>query len=435
MFRVLIRRGKFNSACGSLSNLTSLLQVRLTRKLTLVAALAAGCLLGSPSAGAAGKPNSGPASQAHSANENGCPSRPNIEAVLAKASDLVQAAQYQAAAETLSPLASGECDPRANLLFAAVLEAENQLPAAEQTLEQAHLKWPSNNSIAASLAREYLSAGQTARAVAALNHFHATAFTRPQEMEMAVEVYLAANKLASALPVAQVAYKAYPSLDTLLLLANVLQLEGRYPDVNRVLGSKRVAYADSPRFLITLAESEYDASIYASARQDIERAISLDGSAFQAHYILGNILVRLGDLDRAVAEYNEAIRLNPNEARTYYQLALILRTKMDIAGEESTLERALAADEHYAPAHCELGRILLDQNRLEEAVHHLTMAVQYNPRSEEGYFLLARTYTKLGEKGKAEAMVKRLLEVRKENRPSATNKPVNDAASRLATNP
>ncbi len=412
----------------------SKLQVPFARTFTLIAVLAAGCMPCSPLGGTAGWGNPG-TSQVHPDVNRNCPPRNDLDAGLAQASDLMQQLRYQDAAALLQPLAGSDCDARASLLLAAAFDGQDDELKATAVLQRAHSVWPSDNSIAASLAREYLSAGQTGKAIAALNHFRVTSSTRPQEMQMAVVVYLTANKLASALAVAQVAYKAYPSLETLLLLSNVLQLEGRYPDVNRILSSKREVYANSPKFWITLAESEYDASIYASARDDIERAISLDGSAFQAHYILGNVLVRLSDLDGAAAEYNKAIELDPNEPRTYYQLALVLRTKMDISGEEKVLEQALAADDHYAPAHCELGRILLDQNRLEEAVRHLTMAVQYNPRSEEAYFLLARTYAKLGEKGKAEAMVKRLLEIRKENRPSAANKTVNDAASRLSTNP
>ena len=434
MFRVLMTRGKFNSACASVSNLMLKLQSRFTRNFTLIAVLAAGCYPCRPLCGAAGRWDAGAVAQAHSDVNRKCPSRDGLGAALGNASDLMGQSRYQDAVALLQPLAGMDCDARASLLLAAAFEGQGDQLKATGVLQQAHSVWPSDSSIAASLAREYLNAGQTEKAVAALNHFHATPATRPQEMKMAVVVYLTADKLTSALTVAQVAYKAYPSLDTLLLLANVLQLEGRYPDVNRILGTKRAAYSDSPKFLITLAESEFDASIYGPAREDIERAISLDGSAFQAHYILGNILVRLGESDRAVAEYNESIRLNPHEPRTYYQLALVLREKMDIAGEESVLEQALAADDRYAPAHCELGRILLDQNRLEEAVNHLNMAVQYNPRSEEAYFLLVRAYRKLGERDKAEAMVKRLVAVRKENRPNAMNKLVNDAASRLATN-
>ncbi len=391
-------------------------QARFTRNFTLIAALAAGCLACSPLGGAARGWSAGAASPAYPDLNSNCPPRNDLDAALGKASDLMRQMRFQDVAAILQPLSGMNCDARVSLLLAAAFDGEGDELKATAVLQQAHSVWRSDNSISASLAREYLSAGQTDKAVAALAHFHATPSTRPQEMEMAAVVYLTAHKLASALAVAQVAYEAYPSLDTLLLLANVLQLEGRYPDVNRILGSKREAYADSSKFLITLAESEYDASIYASARKDIEHAISLDESSFQAHYILGNVLVKLGDPERAVTEYNEAIRLAPEEPRTYYQLALVFRTTNDMASEERALTQALAANDQYAPAHCEMGRILIEQGRLDDAVNHLKLAIQYNPNSEEGYFLLVRAYTKLGEKDKAEAMVKRLVAVRKANR-------------------
>ncbi len=411
------------------------LQVKSIRTITLTAALALGCLRGSLAAGAAGNWTFESAPQPHLGATRDCPPRIDLDTALAQASRLMQQSRYQDAATLLQPLSANNCDARANLLYAAIFEAGGDNLKATVELQRAHARWPSNNSLAASLAREYLSAGQTEKAVAALNHFHATPSTQVQEMQMAVVVYMAANKLPAALAVAQIAYKVYPTLDTLLLLANILQLEGRYPDVNRILGDKRDAYRDSPKFLITLAESEYDAAIYTSARADIERAILLDDSAFQAHYILANILAKLGDLERAIAEYKVAIRLNPSEARTYYQLGLVYGRQMDIVDEEGVLRQALIADDHYAPAHFELGKLLLDQNRLDEAVNHLNMAVECNPRAEEAYYLLVRAYTKLGEKDKAKAMVERLIEVKKENRPSAMNKPPSVAAPQLATDP
>ena len=333
----------------------------------------------------------------------------------------------------LQPLSGMDCDARVSLLLAAAFEGEGAVPKATELLQRAHSVWPSNNSISASLAREYLAGGQKDKAVKALEHFHATAETPQQEMEMAVVVYLAAHQLVAAQTVAAAGYKSYPSVHTLLLLANTLQLQGRYPEVNHLLGSKRGIYGNSPEFLITLSESEFDASIYPAARDDLERAISLDSRSYQAHYLLGNVLAKQNDTDRAIAEYRLAIDLAPNQPRTYFQLALVLRSKQDEPGEERVLNQALTADDHYAPAQCELGRILLEEHRPADAVSHLSTAIQYNPRSEEAYFLLARAYAKLGEKHKSDEMVRQLVTVRKENRPSAAKKLENLPAASQAS--
>ena len=160
----------------------------------------------------------------------------------------------------------------------------------------------------------------------------------------------------------------HPSVHSLLLLANALQLQGRFKDVIRLLGEKRQTYAQSADFLITLAESEYDAVLYDTARADLEQAIELDQNSYQAHFLLGNVWIKSNDVDKAIAEYHKAITLAPNHPRTYYQLALALQTQHQETEAESMLQQALAIDNHYAPAHVELGRMLLIQNHLTDAV-------------------------------------------------------------------
>jgi tetratricopeptide (TPR) repeat protein len=398
------------------------MQLRLTRKLTPIVTLAAGCLLVCPSAGAATVRNSEPIVDARSTTHNDCPPPSDLDTTLASASDLMGQSRFQDAAALLQPLSDKDCDFRVSLLLAAAMEGQGNVPKAKAVLQKAHATWPSNSSIAASLAREYLNSGEVPQAVKALADFRVTPRTPEQEIRMAVVVYLAAHDLFMAQKLAEVAYKSYTSASTLLLLANTLQLQGRYPDVIRLLNPKRGIYSGSPEFLVTLAESEFDASSYPAARQDLQSALALDPNLYQAHYLLGNALLKLNDIDGAIAEYHRAIRLAPDQPRTYFQLALALQAKQDDSGEQHALEQALATDRTYAPAQCEMGRILLEEHRPADAVGHLVAAVQSNPHSEKAYFLLARAYAQLGQKEKSDEMVKRLLAVKKENRPAQSGK-------------
>jgi tetratricopeptide (TPR) repeat protein len=384
----------------------------------LIFALAASCLTGSLAAAAQQGSNPAPLPQVHTTT---CPQRSDLEAALGQASTSMQQSRFPDAAAILQPLSGLDCDPRVSLLLAAAIEGEGDLPKATEVLLRAHAVWPANDSVSVSLARIDLANGETAKAERALASFHANPNTPEQEMEMAVVVHLAAHALLSAQTEAELAYKTYPSVHTLLLLANTLQLQGRYPDVNRLLGSQRESYSGSPEFLVTMAESEFDASLFPPARDDLERAISLDPKLYQAHYLLGNVLFKMSNLDGAIAQYRQAIVLAPQQARTYFQLSVALQSKQDDAGEKHALEQALAADNHYAPAHCELGRLLLESHRPADAVSHLVTAIQYNPHSEKAYFLLARAYAELGEKEKSSEMIKRLQAVRKENHLTADN--------------
>jgi predicted Zn-dependent protease len=358
----------------------------------------------------------------NSAMNNRCPAHEDAMAALGKASALLAQGQYEDAAAALKALVESSCDPRAALLYAATFDARGDAGGATAALEHAHRHWPANDSVAASLAHQYMNAQQPAKAADALRYFTATRTTPQQELEVATLVDFATHQLPAAKMVASIAWGAYPSLHTLLLYANALQLEGRYPDVNRLLAPKRETYAESPEFFMTLAESESDASVYADALSDLSRALALEPKSSIAHYLLGYVKLRMNDTDAAITELRTSIELGSTQPRTYYQLALALRNKQDDAGEEQALQQALAADAHYAPAQCELGRILLDEHKPTEAVSHLAQAVEFNPRSEQGYFLLARAYAALGDKAKSGEMAKRLVEVRAQNRATAKNK-------------
>ena len=410
------------------------LRVRLTDKLILFAALVVGCLYGGSTANAAERIEQTTVSLQSGANEK-CPSHNNADIALSKASALMVQSQYQAAAAVLQPVSERDCDARISLLLAAATEGEGDSSKAMALLQHAHSVWPANNSIAASLARQYLASRELDKAVKALAQFHATAETPEQETEMAVLVLLTTHQLVQAQTVAEAAYKYHPSVRTLLLLANTLQLQGRYPDVNRLLGSQRETYASSAEFFVTLAESEFDASLYPAARDDLQHAISLNPTMYQAHYLLGNVLSRLADLDGAVAEYHKAIELAPRQPRTYFQLALVLRSKQDPVGEQHILEQAIAADGNYSPAQCEMGALLLDQQRPADAVSYLTAAVQSNPHYEKAYLLLAKAYAKLGENDKRDQMVQRLQVIRDENRLNSKGANENNTATGEPMNP
>jgi tetratricopeptide (TPR) repeat protein len=443
MFKAPMQPVKSNLACGSPFNSVKLTPARSKKNRALIGALAAiVCLYGSSIAVGAAAPKSAQISDQPTAerkagsgpgSKGARPSQRELDAVLAKASTWMEQAKYQEAIETLQPFSG--CDPRVSLLLAAAFEENRDLDRAEETLRKAHSTWPSNNSIAASLARQYYGAGRVDKALEALAHFHPTATTSLQEMELSVVVFLAGNHLAPAQVVAETAYKNHPSVHSLLMLANVLQLEGKFKDVIHLLGDERSKYQDSPEFLITLAESEFDGILYDAARTDLERAISLDPTLYQGHFLLGNVLAKLGEIDEAVGEYRFTITLSPDQPRAYYQLALVLQAKQDKDGAKQELAKALAVDGHYAPARVEMGRLLLGQSRFSEAVDQLTLAVKDNPSSEQAYFLLAKAYAGLGEKDKSDEMARRLVAVRNANWKGSASEDTNRASVNRATGP
>ena len=389
--------------------------------LLLAALVSVACLTGDPTGARAGLAQQR-SNQVHAVGDEQCPSPGDLNSLVATSGALIEQARYREAAATLQAVSDRNCEPRASLLFAAAMEGSGDLSKAEDALQHAHMVWPANQSISVSLARDLLKDGKTEKAAQALDQFKATPATPEQELELSVVVYLSNHQLIDAYTAAQVNYSAYPSIRSLLLLANALQLEGRYKDVVALLESKRGSYSNSASFLITLAESEFDEKIFDAARADLMRSVSIDPNLYQGHYLLGNVLMNSSDVEGAIQEYRLAIKLNPNQPRTYFQLALALRAKQDEAGEEGALRQTLALNPHFAMAHSEMGRILVNDKRLQEAVVQLNLAIQDNPKSEQAYYLLARAYDRLGESDKSTEMAKRLASVRSANQHGGEDK-------------
>ena len=340
----------------------------------------------------------------------------SVDSALAHASALMEAQQYGDAARLLQPLATSHCDPRIALLLSAALEGSGDMPDARIALQTAQQVWPQNNSIATSLARQYVLGHQHDQAAAALRNFHPDANTAPQELALGVEVYMATHALPKAQWLAEFSYRTYPSEESTVLLANVLQLEGRSQAVVSLMNGMRTKYGNGAAFLTTVAESEYDLGMYQPAYSDLSRAVTLRPDAYQVHYLLGNTLLKQGKSDQAIAEYQAAIRLAPNEPRSYYQLALALVERNDRQGAKRALTQALQANSQYAAAYYEMGMLLFQENRLPEAVDQLKSAVRYNPDFEAAYFMLVRAYARLGQDQERKAALARYLAMRNANR-------------------
>ena len=85
-------------------------------------------------------------------------------------------------------------------------------------------------------------------------------------------------------------------------------------------------------------------------------------------------------LDRAVAEYREAIRLQPDDGTAHYYLGTILcDVKYDYAAAAAEFREAVRLQPHYASAHFCLGNALAGQGKLAEAVAECREAIRLQP--------------------------------------------------------
>jgi tetratricopeptide (TPR) repeat protein len=150
-----------------------------------------------------------------------------------------------------------------------------------------------------------------------------------------------------------------------------------------------------------LGRALYLKGLVKEALTEYEEAIRLNRDDARVHLGLGLALDRMGEPDRALAAYQEAVRLKPDLAEAHNSLGIAL-------GNKGRLDEAIGAFQlavHFKPAwgsaHKNLGLALEHKGRLDEAVVAFTEAVRLMPNNANTWALerareLIQLNTRLG---------------------------------------
>ena len=123
----------------------------------------------------------------------------------------------------------------------------------------------------------------------------------------------------------------------------------------------------------------------------------------QALMKLGNAQADLGDDDRAVVSYHEALQLSPSSATFHLHLNLgnALARLAQWPEAIASYETALRFKPDSASAALNLGRALAAKGELDRASETITRAVLLNPQSADTHALLAEVLSKQGKPDEA----------------------------------
>jgi tetratricopeptide (TPR) repeat protein len=75
----------------------------------------------------------------------------------------------------------------------------------------------------------------------------------------------------------------------------------------------------------------------------------------------------------------QAATLNPADASAHYQLGLIYQKRGELEAARESFQRAVEIDQREGDAYYQLGRIAREQGRLDEAIRHFEQVVQLDP--------------------------------------------------------
>ena len=106
-----------------------------------------------------------------------------------------------------------------------------------------------------------------------------------------------------------------------------------------------------------------------------------------------------------------ALTLRPPTPTAAYDLGLVRQTQGDLVLAEQLYRRSLANAPDYGPALYNLGILLADQARDDEALEPLTTYVGLNPEDAAGHYRLALVLLALGQIDAGNAELQRVADI------------------------
>lgn len=132
----------------------------------------------------------------------------------------------------------------------------------------------------------------------------------------------------------------------------------------------------------------------------------------QMYQVMAHELARQGQMDAAIRNFREALKINPNLPGLHYELAEALNASDIPDGKQQAkkeYEAALSVNKFDEKAECRLGTIAYKADDLSGALSHYSRAVQLQPDDPEANLGLAKALMDTKETKKAQALLEHAL--------------------------
>lgn len=152
---------------------------------------------------------------------------------------------------------------------------------------------------------------------------------------------------------------------------------------------------------------------YADADHWLTRSLERDPRDSQGWYYLGRTKYNENRFEEAISAFMRCLRLDPKNVKAEDNLGLSYQGLGRTDDAASAYRKAIAwqsqmLEKHFGPF-LDLGSLLLEQDRTEEALSYLRQAVEISPQESKPHEQLGKAYSRLNELPKAQAELERAV--------------------------
>jgi tetratricopeptide (TPR) repeat protein len=283
----------------------------------------------------------------------------------------------------------------------STVELSDPIPVI-QHLEQAVMLEPNYAPHYYALGKVFLKTGSAQRAIQVLEQAARLAPDRAEPLMELAQAFRAAGDLDQAASRAERAVTLIPDDSRPLLLRGEIALEASNPRgaLSRAQAALRINPNDPSAHLL-LARSLSELNRPDEALTAIEKALPLARDPMPFQVERARLMIRSKEQDAALGALQELAELYPSEPTVLSLLASCLAEVGQREAAIHTAQRALRVDHDHPSAqisgehahmHYLLGQLLRRAGQLDQAIHHLSEAVQHAPSMVEPFLELGHTH-------------------------------------------
>jgi tetratricopeptide (TPR) repeat protein len=314
--------------------------------------------------------------------------------------------EAEAAWRTVLEKNPADAEAYANL---GLLEArQEQYKAAIQSYRKALALNPAMSGVRLDLGLSLFKSGDFAAAIETFQPLlHAAPAASPETLRLKTLIGLAhygLGEYGAAVPYLKEATAADPqNLPFRLALAQSCLWSKQYQCVLDVYHEILTLNAESAEADMLAGEALDEMKDKAAAAEQFRAAAKADPKMPDVHFGLGYLLWGLLEYDEAAKEFQAELVNNPNHAPA---LAFLADSDIKMGNPDAAqplLEKAIRLDPKLELAHLDLGILLSDAGKREDALHELETAERINPNDQEAHWRLGRFYKSIGRNQEAAA--------------------------------
>jgi tetratricopeptide (TPR) repeat protein len=129
----------------------------------------------------------------------------------------------------------------------------------------------------------------------------------------------------------------------------------------------------------------YQRGNYTDAIKQIDAALKINAGIADAHFNPGNVLKKLGRLDEALASYDAAAVLKPDDPLILNSRGTVLRELKRFADAVADLDAVIAVRPDFSEAFNNRGNVLKDMERHDEALADYAKAIALKPDNADAF--------------------------------------------------